>query len=154
MEANGSQSDDILGRHAGQLQFYSPQSSSMEAKGSFCPSTVLIHYPDHAQDGIFETDPTLAKFLSTHAASVAGIHLQHAFEAEHSQDDCYAIIENYANGGDNYLTEDVMRRACSPPLRQRQAEGAEGIAAVLVGDASSQQEQDSKTAPWEHMRSS
>ena len=58
-----------------------------KAKARFVHLKFLTKYPDHEQDGIFEADPSLSKFLATSQASIAGLRLQRAFEADHSKED-------------------------------------------------------------------
>ena len=108
-----------------------------KAKARFIHKKFLAKYPDHELDGIFEADPSLNKFLTSSQASVAGLRLQWAFECDHNKEDCYQIIEDYCNGGDNYLTEDVMRSACGLPVRQRNLQTEEGLANLLNADADS-----------------
>ena len=55
-----------------------------KARARFIHKKFLANYPDHEQDGIFEADPSLNKFLATSQASIAGLKLQWAFEAEHN----------------------------------------------------------------------
>ena len=90
-----------------------------KAKARFIHKKFLAAYEDHEKDGIFEADPSLNKFLATSQASIAGLRLQWAFERDNNKEDCYQLIENYCNGGDSYLTEDVMRNACGLPVRQQ-----------------------------------
>ncbi len=123
-----------------------------KAKARFIHKKFLAKYADHEKDGIFEADPSLNKFLTTSQASIAGLRLQWAFEADHSKDDCYQIIENYCNGGDGYLTEDVMRSACGLPLRQRNLQTEEGLANLLNADAESEAERDTKKSTWTCLR--
>eukprot|EP00439_Symbiodinium_sp_Y106_P048856 s193_g6.t1 len=93
------------------------RSFAWKAKARFVHRKFLTKYPEHEKDGIFEADPSLNKFLTTSQASVAGLKLQWAFEMDFNKDDCYQLIENYCNGGDGCLTEDVMRDACGLPVR-------------------------------------
>ena len=117
-------------------------------RARFLHPQFLEAYPDHERDGFFASDPSLGKFLATDQASVAGLRLQHAFEATHSKDECYELIENYVNGGDSYLTEDMMRTACSMPVRERHAEPDAGIAAVVEADGASQEQRDNEMTQW------
>jgi hypothetical protein len=117
-------------------------------RARFVHPQFLEKYPDHERDGFFPSDPSLSKFLSTDQASVAGIRLQHAFEATHSKDNCYELIENYVNGGDSYLTEDMMRTSCSMPVRERHTEPDAGIAAVVEADGASQEQRDQEVDQW------
>ena len=125
-----------------------------KAKARFIHEKFLANYPDHEKDGIFAADPSLNKFLATSQASIAGLRVQWAFERLHGRDECYQFIENYCNGEDNYLTEDVMRQACSLPIRQRQVQEEQdlGLAAVLEADAESQKERDEKGNEWDNLR--
>lgn len=123
-----------------------------KAKARFVHGKFLKHYPDHEQDGIFEADPSLNKFLVTSQASVAGLKLQWAFEVDHSKEDCYQLIENYCNGGDNYLTEDVMRDACGLPVRLRQVHEQEGLGNLLAADQESADEQQERDTAWNNLR--
>ena len=123
-----------------------------KAKARFIHTKFLSKYPDHELDGIFEADPSLNKFLATSQASVAGLRLQWAFECDNSKEDCYQIIEDYCNGGDNYLTEDVMRSACGVPVRQRNLQTEEGLANLLNADAESDAERDNKQTTWSCLR--
>ena len=123
-----------------------------KAKARFIHKKFLAAYEDHEKDGIFEADPSLNKFLATSQASIAGLRLQWAFERDNNKDDCYQLIENYCNGGDAYLTEDVMRNACGLPVRQRQLQVEEGLANLLDADAESQAERDDKDVAWDSLR--
>ena len=97
----------------------------------FIHEKFLTHYSDHEKDGVFRADPSLGKFLSTSQASIAGLKLQWAFEIDHSKADCYQLIEDYCNGGDGHLTEDVMREACGLPMRVRQVQEEDGLGNLL-----------------------
>eukprot|EP00439_Symbiodinium_sp_Y106_P050718 s2860_g6.t1 len=119
-----------------------------KAKARFVHKKFLSNYLDHEKDGIFE------EFLTTSQASVAGLRIQRAFERDHSKDDCYQLIENYCNGGDGFLTEDTMRKACSSPLRQRQIQETEGLANVLEADQESNEDREEKDAEWKNLRNS
>ena len=123
-----------------------------KAKARFVHSKFLANYSDHQKDGIFASDPSLSKFLSTSQASIAGLRMQWAFERTHTKDTCYQLTEDYSNGGDQYLTEDVMRAACGIPVRQRQFQDTEGINAALAAEVSSQDERDEKDTAWERLR--
>ena len=123
-----------------------------KAKARFIHKKFLAKYPDHELDGIFEADPSLNKFLTTSQASVAGLRLQWAFECDHNKEDCYQIIEDYCNGGDNYLTEDTMRSACGLPVRQRNLQMEEGLANLLNADADSDAERENKKTAWTCLR--
>ena len=103
------------------------RSFAWKAKARFVHRKFLTKYPEHEKDGIFEADPSLNKFLTTSQASVAGLKLQWAFEMDFNKDDCYQLIENYCNGGDGCLTEDVMRDACGLPVRVRRVQEEEGL---------------------------
>ena len=123
-----------------------------KGKARFVHPKFLLNYNDHELDGIFAADPSLNKFMLTSQASIAGLRLQWAFERNHTRDDCYQLIEAYCNGGDSYLTEDVMRMACGLTVRQRQLEEGDGIAAVLEGDKASQNDRENKVNEWETLR--
>ena len=125
-----------------------------KARARFIHKKFLVNYPDHEQDGIFEADPSLNKFLETSQASIAGLKLQWAFEAEHNLEECYQIIEDYCNGGDGYLTEDVMRSACGLPVRQRNLQADEGVGNLINADVESDAEKDDKTKCWHTLRES
>ena len=125
-----------------------------KARARFIHKKFLVNYPDHEQDGIFEADPSLNKFLATSQASIAGLKLQWAFEAEHNLEECYQIIEDYCNGGDGYLTEDVMRSACGLPVRQRNLQADEGVGNLINADVESDAEKDDKTKCWHTLRES
>ena len=117
----------------------------------FVHKQFLKNYPDHEKDGIFESDPTLSKFLATSQASIAGLRLQWAFEESHSKDTCYQLIEDYANGGDRYLTEDTLRTACGLPVRQRHEQAEAGLAAVVNVDEGNDKNADDKESSWQHL---
>ena len=125
-----------------------------KARARFIHKKFLVNYPDHEQDGIFEADPSLNKFLATSQASIASLKLQWAFEAEHNLEECYQIIEDYCNGGDGYLTEDVMRSACGLPVRQRNLQADEGVGNLINADVESDAEKDDKTKCWHTLRES
>ncbi|CAE7478378.1 unnamed protein product [Symbiodinium sp. CCMP2592] len=119
-----------------------------KAKARFVHGKFLRHYPDHEKDGIFEADPSLSKFLSTSQASIAGLKLQWAFEVDHSKEDCYQLIEDYCNGGDGHLTEDIMRDACGLPVRVRQEHEEEGLGNVMAAGQDSADERDERDQEW------
>ena len=125
-----------------------------KAKARFIHQKFLCNYLDHEKDGIFAADPSLNKFLATSQASVAGLRIQWAFERMHGRDACYQFIEDYCNGEDNYITEDVMRQACGLPVRHRQVQEEKdvGLAAVLEADAESQKARDAKDDEWDNFR--
>ena len=82
------------------------------------PQVIANTYEDIYKDGIFARDPDLHDFLTSSPAAAAGLQLQHAFEAEHSKQQCLDIIEDYVVfGGDSGLTETTMREACGLPPR-------------------------------------
>ena len=63
-------------------------------KARFHSETVLSQaHADHELDGHFLADPILKAFLTSSAASAAGLRIQHAFELQHNQTDCVQIIE-------------------------------------------------------------
>ena len=123
-----------------------------KGKARFIHSKFLSNYSDHEKDGIFAADPSLNKFLATSQASIAGLRMQWAFERMHSRDVCYQLIEDYCNGGDHYLTEDVLRMACGIPIRQRQVQDPDGIAAMLEAERESQKDRDEKETEWDNLR--
>eukprot|EP00435_Cladocopium_sp_Y103_P008302 s3962_g2.t1 len=122
-----------------------------EPKARFHPESVLKQvHPDHELDGHFLADPTLKQFLASAPASAAGLRIQHAFELEHCQADCVHMIDEYATGGDDFLTEDKMRVACGLPLRVRHLETAAGGVGMLhVSD--SQEERDAEDAQYKSL---
>eukprot|EP00439_Symbiodinium_sp_Y106_P039547 s4459_g4.t2 len=124
-----------------------------KAKARFVHGKFLRHYPDHEQDGIFEADPSLSKFLSTSQDSIAGLKLQWAFEMDHSKEDCYQLIEDYCNGGDGHLTEDIMRDACGLPVRVRQVQEEEGLGNIMAAGQESADERDERDSEWVNLRS-
>ena len=131
------------------IQLYVPTCLGVDR---FIRKKFLAAYEDHEPDGIFEANPSLNKFLTTSQASIAGLRLQGAFERDHSKADCYQLIEDYCNGGDGHLTEDVMRDACGLPVRQRQLHVEEGLANLLEADADSEVEREDKDAAGENLR--
>ena len=116
-----------------------------KAKARFIHEKFLRHYTDHEKDGIFQADPSLGKFPSTSQASIAGLKLQWAFEIDHNKEDCYQLIEDYCNGGDCHLTEDVMREACGLPVRVRQVQEDDGLGNLLAAGQDSADEREEKT---------
>ncbi|CAE7201047.1 unnamed protein product [Symbiodinium sp. CCMP2456] len=125
-----------------------------KAKARFVHRKFLAKYPEREKDGIFEADPSLNKFLTTSQASVAGLKLQWAFEMDFNKDDCYQLIENYCNGGDGYLTEDVMREACGLPVRVRQVQEEEGLRNLLAGEQDSADEREERDTQWTNLQRS
>ena len=124
-----------------------------KAKARFIHEKFLRHYADHEKDGIFRADPSLGKFLFTSQASIAVLKLQWAFEIDHNKDDCYQLIEDYCNGGDGHLTEDVMREACGLPVRVRQVQEEDpedGLGNLLAAGQDSADERDEKK--WINLR--
>ena len=121
-------------------------------KARFHPQSVLQQaHADHEKDGHFVADPTLKQFLISSGACAAGLRLQHAFELQHSRDDCVQMIEDYATGGDGFLTEDKMRKACDLELRVRHQETAMGGVGLLhVSD--SQEERDLEEKQYTALR--
>ena len=121
-------------------------------KARFHPQSVLQQaHADHEKDGHFVADPTLKQFLISSGACAAGLRLQHAFELQHSRDDCAQMIEDYATGGDGFLTEDKMRKACGLELRVRHQETAMGGVGLLhVSD--SQEERDLEEKQYTALR--
>ena len=119
-------------------------------KARFLHPKYLENFPDHENYGIFPSDPSLSKFLSTSQSAIAGLRLQHAFELEHDRDTCYQLIEDYVNGGDDYLTEDAMRKACGLPVRQRYTEVDGGLGA-LAAEAAADTIKKEKKEPWDNL---
>ena len=121
-------------------------------KARFHPDAVLKQaHADHELDGHFLADPSLKQFLISAPACAAGLRIQHAFELQHSQTDCVQIIDDYATGGDDFLTEDKMRKACGLSIRVRHTETAAGGAGLLqVSD--SQEERDEEEAQYQALR--
>lgn len=121
-------------------------------KARFHPDAVLKQaHADHELDGHFLADPSLKQFLISAPACAAGLRIQHAFELQHSQTDCVQIIDDYATGGDDFLTEDKMRKACGLSIRVRHAETAAGGAGLLqVSD--SQEERDEEESQYQALR--
>eukprot|EP00438_Fugacium_kawagutii_P027022 Skav232520 [mRNA] locus=scaffold1096:926666:934699:- [translate_table: standard] len=121
-------------------------------KARFHPDSILKQaHADHEADGLFQADPTLKSFLGSAGACAAGLHVQHAFESQHSQSDCVQMIEDYTAGGDEFLTEDTLRRACGLTLRMRhqEADGA-GVGLLVVSD--SQEERDIEEKQYSILR--
>ena len=121
-------------------------------KARFHPESVLKQaHHDHEEDGHFLADPTLKNFVVSPGACAAGLRVQHAFELQHGQNDCVQMIEDYATGGDGYLTEDKMRKACGLELRVRHEETAMGGVGLLhVSD--SQEERDLEERQYSELR--
>ena len=121
-------------------------------KARFHPESVLKQaHTDHEEDGHFLADPTLKQFLASPGASAAGLRIQHAFELQRSQHECMSLIEDYATGGDGFLTEDKMRKACGIELRVRHEETAMGGVGLLhVSD--SQEERDQEDLQYTELR--
>ena len=120
-------------------------------KARFHSETVLNQaHADHEMDGHFRADPTLKQFLTSSASSAAGLRIQHAFELQHSQADCMQIIEDYVSGGDDFLTEDKMRKACGLSLRARHLEtGDGGVGLLHISD--SQEERDVEDSQYKSL---
>ncbi|CAE7650574.1 unnamed protein product [Symbiodinium sp. CCMP2592] len=121
-----------------------------KAKARFLPAQYLRNHPDHEKAGIFVADPSLSKFLSSPQASIAGLRLQHAFELQFNKEQCYQLIEDYVSSGDEYLTEDTMRTACSLPIRQKADDIDAGVGNLLAG-SNSQEERDQGKAEWDNL---
>ena len=118
-------------------------------KARFIHEKFLAKYPDHELDGIFAADYSLSKYIPQSQCCLAGLRFQWAFEREYNLEDCYRVIEDYVNGGDGYLTEDMMRAACNLPVRQRHADvGDAGIGNLLAGDKTLQEEETRKQSEW------
>ena len=123
-----------------------------KGKARFVHPKFLLRYPDHELDGIFAADPSLAHFFTQTQASCAGLKLQWAFEERYNKDMCYEEIEAYCNGGDQYLTEDAIRQACSIPIRNRQHEPDDGLQAVLAAEEESQKDMEKQVNDWDNLR--
>ena len=121
-----------------------------KAKARFMPARYLHNHPGHEEAGIFEADPSLSKFLSSTQASIAGLRLQHAFELQFNKEQCYQLIDEYVNSGDDYLTEDTMRTACSLPIRQKTNDTDASVGNLLAG-SNSQDERDRGQAEWDNL---
>eukprot|EP00438_Fugacium_kawagutii_P034932 Skav206393 [mRNA] locus=scaffold834:643982:646531:- [translate_table: standard] len=121
-------------------------------KARFHPESVLQQaHADHEEDGHFAADPTLKQFLVSPGACAAGLRVQHAFELQHSRHDCLHMKESYTTGGDGFLTEDKMRKACGLELRVRHEETAMGGVGLLnVSD--SQEERDVEEEQYSSLR--
>ena len=119
-------------------------------KARFLLKKYLERYPEHEKAGIFEADPSLNNFLSSSQASLAGLRLQHAFELTRNKDACYQLIEEYVNGGDEYLTEDTMRLACSLPVRRKADDVDAGLGNLMAG-ADSQDDAEQHEAQWRNL---
>lgn len=116
------------------------------------PHVIEAAYKDIHRDGVFRKDPDLANFLTSPPAVAAGLQLQHAFEAEHSKQECLDMIENYVVwGGDGGLTESVMREACKLPPRDLTNVATRAAAIINVDEMETEQEEVEK---WDILRSS
>ncbi len=116
------------------------------------PHVIEAAYTDIHRDGVFRKDPDLANFLTSPPAVAAGLQLQHAFEAEHSKQDCIDMIENYVVwGGDGGLTESVMREACKLPPRDLTNVATRAAAIINVEEMEAEQEEVEK---WDALRTS
>ena len=116
------------------------------------PHVIEAAYKDIHRDGVFRKDPDLANFLTSPPAVAAGLQLQHAFEAEHSKQDCLDMIENYVVwGGDGGLTESVMREACKLPPRDLTNVATRAAAIINVEEMDTEQEEVEK---WEALGTS
>ncbi|CAE7641706.1 unnamed protein product [Symbiodinium necroappetens] len=92
-------------------------------------------YEDIDRDGIFAKDQDLECFLTSPWAICAALQLQHAFEAQHNQQECAQMIEDYVQwGGDHGLTESTMREACGLPPRDMRAISNRAQAIIQVDD--------------------
>ena len=112
-------------------------------KARFYHETVLQNlHEDHESDGLFLADPSLKQFLASQPASAAGLKIQHAFESQHSQEACLKLIDDYATGGDDYLTEDKMRTSCGLKLRVRHADTVDaGVGVLEIGNSQNDREE-------------
>ena len=112
-------------------------------KARFYHNTLLQNlHDDHESDGVFLADPSLKQFLASQPASAAGLKIQHAFETHHTQEDCLKLIEDYATGGDDYLTEDKMRTSCGLKLRMRHIDTVDaGVGFLEIENSQSAREE-------------
>ena len=121
-------------------------------KARFHHETVLCNlHQDHEKDGHFKADPTLKQFLVSGPACAAGLRMQHAFERRHGQQSCLKLIDDYATGGDDYLTEDKMRKSCGLKLRIRHMDTVDAGVALLEVECS-QEERDKHEEQFQTVR--
>ena len=93
------------------------------------PRTLHSTNPDHELDGVFGKDPDLKDKLCSGPCVAAALQIQHAFEMEHTSEECDSIIEAYAAlGGDGGLTEQSMLKACC--LHQKTPQSAPGLSGL------------------------
>ena len=114
-------------------------------------TTIKNLRPDHHLDGHFKADPTLKNFLVSAPACAAGLRIQHTFEVKHNQEACLQLIDDHATGGDDYLTEDKMRKSCGLKLRARHVDTVDGGVAMLEIQ-NSQEERGRKDEHFERVR--
>lgn len=115
------------------------------------PHVIESTYPEISVDGIFPKDPNLAHFLVSGPAVAAALQIQHAFEAEHSRQQCEEMIENYVLwGGDGGLTEKTMRSACSLPPRDIRQNATKSSGIIDVDNGSDTERAESKE--WDNVR--
>ena len=109
------------------------------------PHVIEAAYSDIGQDGVFKKDPDLEAFLTSGPAVAAGLQLQHAFEMEHSKDECVDMIEQYVSwGGDYGLTETTMRKACKLPPRDVRDVTSRAGAVIQLDDPDEDKEEADK----------
>lgn len=121
-------------------------------KARFHHDTMLQNlHADHELDGHFRADPTLKQFLVSAPACAAGLQIQHAFEARFHQDACIKLIDDYATGGDEYLTEDKLRVSCGLKIRARHVDVVDGGVALLEVQCS-QDERDQRDLQYKKLR--
>ncbi|CAE7406374.1 ABCB1, partial [Symbiodinium pilosum] len=97
-------------------------------------------YPDANMDGYFAKNDELKDFLKSGPCIAAALLLQHAFEAQHSRQECRQLIEDYAA---KPLTEDMMRKACGLSPRCRSDETNTNAETLQIPvETTSQQERD------------
>lgn len=101
------------------------------------PETHAKDPASYERQGVFPRDPLLKSFLRSGPAVGATLHLLWGFLNNRSQDDCYNIIEDYADrGGDNGLTWKCLRCACGLPTSTTSA-AADGPMSKQVSGAPS-----------------
>ena len=112
-----------------------------EPKARFIDSQIIaICYPDANVDGYFAKNDELKDFLKSGPCIAAALLLQHAFEVQHSRQECRQLIEDYAA---KPLTEDMMRKACGLPPRCRSDETNTNAGTLQIPvETTSQQERD------------
>ena len=88
----------------------------------------------HTQ-GVFRRDPSLKEFLTSPRAGRAFMTMVLTFLSKTSPDQCRAILDAYAEGGDDGVTRRVMRRACSLPEEEAVASSHQPVATSAACDA-------------------